>query len=89
MINEQQWSVFRYRNQERKSWPLVAELMNIEIPRAKEILKELRKQVPELFPVTSEHFNLGKQLTHQEREDYNAKIVNIDTIAEEDIQQKF
>ncbi|HDY88366.1 MAG TPA: hypothetical protein ENH82_09685 [bacterium] len=87
MITKQQWQVFQLRNQERRSWPIISELMGIDIPEAKEILQGLRKQEPELFPVDNERFNLGKQLTQKERRGID--VIHIDDIAEEDIRQKF
>lgn len=89
MITKDEWVVFRYRNQERRAWPEIAELMGIEIPEAKDILTVLRKKEPELFTCESEHHNIGKQLTQKERRKFNAKIINIDDIDHNEIKHKF
>lgn len=88
-ISELQWTVFRYRNQEHKSWPEVSELTGMEIQEARKLLDDLRESEPELFPPETERYNLGIQLTHKERVDYNAKVINTNDINEAEVEQKF
>ncbi len=78
MITKQHWKVFQLVNQERKGFRFTSEIMEISIERAKELLAEMRKIEPGLFPVPTERFNLGAQIPPKERKRLNMDIVSFD-----------
>ena len=86
-ITDEHWSAFRYANQEKKSFKSTAELIGVTRERVKELLAELRKAEPSLFPYEKEKYQFGAQNMAREGRkmlSYN-QVRNIDS----QIKQKF
>jgi hypothetical protein len=79
------WECFRLGNQEKKSAPKVAEILDIEVDEVKRLLKELRASHPQLFPCEREYLRFGQQ--NMPRDGY--KLLPITDIDENEIKYKF
>ena len=95
MITEQQWFAFGLCVQERKSKKVASEIMGLTYDAVKDLLADLKKQEPELFPVESEKANIRQYMSSKERARYNANVVSYDARKDEidgvdaEIKQKF
>ena len=95
MITDNHWRIFQLVDQEGNSYQRAAELMGVERECAKQLMSELRREQPELFPVETEKRNLGNQIPPSERRRRNMDVVSYDTRkdgaenVEDEIKQKF
>ena len=79
------WDCFRLANQEKRPIYEVAEILGVEPQKVKDLLSELRKAEPTLFPFEREYLRFGHDNMYRE----GRKLLQIDDICEEDIRQKF
>ncbi len=95
MITKKQWIAFGLCAQDKKNKRIAADLMGITYEEVSNLLADLKKQEPGLFPVENERQNIRQYLSSEERKRYNADIVSYDTrkdMAENvdtEIRQKF
>ena len=84
-ITNQHWECFRLGNQEKKPLLEVAETLGIDVRQVKQMLTELRKAEPGLFPYEREYLEFGKQ--HQNRD--GKKLLRLEDIDENEIKHKY
>ena len=77
-ISDVQWEVFRLYVQDRLGYKRTAEAVNLPIQRVREMIAELRKAEPALFPCESERMNFG----HQHMARNGKKLINWDEVDE-------
>jgi len=60
-FTDEHWLVFRLYAQEGKSYARIGELTGLTRQRIKDLIAEMRKAEPDLFPVETESQNFGQQ----------------------------
>jgi len=73
-ITDLHWSCFRYITHEKKPTSWVAEKLDITPVRIRELLAELKRIEPELFPCESEYNRFGQQ--NKPRDGYSLSSIN-------------
>ena len=94
-LTDLQWDVFRLIEQEGKNKGEAAEELGITYDEVSDILTNLRRKEPKLFPVNSERAYMRRHVFFGRRKRENIKIVSYDAKTshngelKEEIRQKF
>ena len=87
-ISNLHWECFRLANQEKRPINDVAEFLGIDRQQVKDLLAELRKAEPLLFPYEREYLEFGHYRLPTQK--LSSQPTNFfDGLCEEDIRQKF